>query len=223
MHVGHRGGPELGFPKARGEPVEHPGGHEAVPAQGSGVDVSDGPVGVMGEGVDRADGEQRPLEGGHAVEGDGDGEELDDGIGAELVPCAAEGEEAVEHARPGGCPEHQREEHPEHLQPVGQGGVEQVVGAGPDVDEDERPEVDDGEPVGIHRAIRRLRDEIIHDPEDWRSEEEGDGVVAIPPLDQRVLDTAEDGVGVGERGGDGKVVYDVEHRDGDDRRDVEPQ
>ena len=121
VHVGQRGGPELGFPEARGEPVEHAGGHEAVPAEGAGVDVADGPVGVVGERVDGADGEQRALEGGHAVEGDAGGEELDDRIGAEFVPGAAQGEQAVEHAAPGGSPEHQGEEHAEHLQPAAAG------------------------------------------------------------------------------------------------------
>ncbi len=104
-----------------------------------------------------------------------------------------------------------------------QGGVEQVVRPRPDVDEDQRPEVDDGEAVGIHRTLRRFRDEIIHDPEDRGGEEESDGVVAVPPLHQRVLHAAEERVGMGQRGGDGEVVDDVEQRDGDNRRDVEPK
>jgi hypothetical protein len=32
---------------------------------------------------------------------------------------------------------------PRALQPMGEGGVQQVVGPGPDVDEDQGPEVDD--------------------------------------------------------------------------------
>ena len=109
------------FPEAGGEPVEHGGGHEAVPAEGAGVDVADAPVGVVGDLVDGADGEERSLEGGHPVEGHGHREELDDGVGAELGPAAAQGEEAVEHAAPGGRPEHEGEEHPESLQPDGEG------------------------------------------------------------------------------------------------------
>jgi hypothetical protein len=46
---------ELGFVERRGhEPVEHAGGHEAVPAEGAAVDVTDGPVGVVAERVDRS-------------------------------------------------------------------------------------------------------------------------------------------------------------------------
>lgn len=98
-----------------------------------------------------------------------------------------------------------------------------MVGACPDVDEDERPEVDDGKAVGIDGSVCCFRDEIIHDPENRGGEEEGDGVVAIPPLDEGVLNTAENRVGVSEGGGNGEVVDDVEQRDGDDGRDVEPE
>ena len=82
-------GPFVVFPQARGEPVEHTGSHEAVPTEGSGVYVADGPVGVVGEGVDRFDGHERTFKGGHAVEGNGNHEELDDVVGAEFVPCPA--------------------------------------------------------------------------------------------------------------------------------------
>ena len=136
VHVGEGLRPQLGFPEAGGEPVEHPGGHEAVPAEGTGMDVADGPVRVMGNGVDLGDGHQGTLKGGHAIEGNPGDKELDHGIGAEFVPSPAEGEQAVEHAAPGRSPEHQGEGHPKVLQPDGQGGVEQMVGAGPDVDED---------------------------------------------------------------------------------------
>ena len=100
VHVGEGLGPQLGLPQAGGQPVEHAGGHEAVPAERAGVNVADGPVGVVGKGVDLGDGHQRSLEGGHAVESDAGNEELDDRIGAELVPRAAEGEQAIEHAAP---------------------------------------------------------------------------------------------------------------------------
>ena len=70
---------------------------------------------------------------------------------------------------------------------MGKGGVEEVVGAGPDVDEDEGPEVDDGEAVGVNRAVGGLRQKVIHDAEDGRGEEEGHRVVAVPPLGQGIL------------------------------------
>lgn len=223
VEVGHGDGVEFGVPESRGEPVEHAGGHETVPAEGAGVDVADGPVRIVGEGVDGADGKQGAFEGGHAVEGDGGDEEFDDGIGAQFMPGTAEGEQAVEHAAPAGGPEHEAEEHAERLQPLGKGGVEKVMRACPDVDEDEGPEVDDAQPVGIDRAFCRFGQEIIHDAEDGGGEEEGDGIVAIPPLDKGVLNASEDGIGVGPGGGDLQVVDDVEHRHGDDGGDVEPE
>ena len=112
VEVGQRGGPEFpGWraaaaslsaapPKARGEPVEHAGSHEAVPAKRAGVDVADGPVRVMRKGVDGTDREQGAFECGHAVESDAGGEELDHRIGAQFVPGTAQGEQAVEHATP---------------------------------------------------------------------------------------------------------------------------
>ena len=50
------------------------------------MDVGDDPVAVMRERVYRADGKQRPFEGGHAVEGHAGDEELEHGIGAQLYP-----------------------------------------------------------------------------------------------------------------------------------------
>ena len=185
--------------------------------------VADGPVGVVREGIDGADGEERAFEGGHAVEGDGGDEEFDDRVRAEFIPCAAEGEEAVEHAAPAGGPEHEAEEHAEHLKPARQGGIEQVVRSGPDVDEHEGPEVDDGEAVAVDWPSGRFRHEVVHDAEDGSRQEEGDGIVAVPPLDESILDACEDGVAVRQAGGQRQVIDDVEHRDRDDGGDVEPE
>ena len=76
----------------------------------------------------------------------------------------------------------------------GERGIQQVVRAGPDVEKDERPEMNDRQPVGLYTGrLRRFRQEVIHDAEDRRGEEEGDGVVPVPPLHQRILHAAEDG------------------------------
>ncbi|KAK4045076.1 hypothetical protein OUZ56_032484 [Daphnia magna] len=96
------------------------------------------------------------------------------------------------------------------------------MGACPDVHKYERPEVDDGEPVAINRAFRRLRDVIVHDAEDRRREEEGDRVVAVPPLDERVLGAAKDRVALHREDRDGERIYNVQNGDGDNRRNVEP-
>ncbi len=223
MQVGERDGVQLSVPEARGEPVEHAGRHEAVPAKRPGVHMGDDPVGVVREGIDGLDGEQRAFERGHAVEGHAGDEELDHGIGAELVPGAAEREQAVEHATPGRRPEHEREGHAEELEPVGQRGVEQMVRTGPDVDEHQRPEVDDRKPVGINRPLDRLRQKIVHDAQNRRGQKEGHGVVPVPPLDEGVLCAAEHAVAVQQAGRDREVVNDVKHRHGDDGRDVEPE
>src|SRR5688500_9704883 len=97
-----------------------------------------------------------------------------------------------------------------------------MVRAGPDVDEDERPEMDHREPVGVNGTLRRLRDEVVHDAEDRRGEEEGYGVVPVPPLDKGVLHASEYRVAVREAGWQRQVVDDVQHRHRDDRSDVKP-
>ncbi|MNN27234.1 hypothetical protein D3C81_1407630 [compost metagenome] len=58
----------------------------------------------------------------------------------------------------------------------------QVVRTGPDVQGDQRPEVDDGQAVGVDRALGLLRYEVVHHPEEAGGEEEAYGVVAVPPL-----------------------------------------
>ena len=184
--------------------------------------MADRPIRVVRDGIHRADGEQRPLKGGHAVEGHACGEEFEHRVGAEFVPSAAQSKQTVEHAPPGRCPEHQAENHAQRLQPLGKGGVQQMVRPGPDVDEDEGPEVDDRKPVTINRTLGGLRQVVIHDAEDRSGKKERDGVVAIPPLDERVLHTPEDRVSMGEAGRPLEVVDDVEHRHRDNRGDVEP-
>ena len=222
VEIGEAFGEQLRIPESRGEPVEQTRRHEAVPAQSAAVDVSNRPVGVVREGVDRFDRHEGALEGRHPVEGNARRKEFNNGVGAEFIPCATEGEEAVQHAAPGGRPKHEREEHPEGLQPVGEGGVEQVVRTCPDVDKDERPEVDNREPVGIDRTIGGLWHEIIHDPEDRGGEEERHRVVAIPPLNEGVLHPAEEGIAVGKARREREVVDHVEHGNRDDGGDVEP-
>ena len=100
----------------------------------------------------------------------------------------------------------------------------QVVRAGPDVQEDQRPEVHDRQPVGINRPVRPLRDEVVHDPQEAGGQEEADRVVSVPPLGQRILHAREQRVArrAEERDRHGQVVHDVQHRDGHDEGQVEP-
>ncbi len=99
----------------------------------------------------------------------------------------------------------------------------QVVRPGPDVDEDQRPEVQDRQLVTEDRAIRRLRQEVVHQPEERRRQEERDRVVPVPPLHERVLHAGVDRIALEQPDRHDEVVEDVQHRDGDDRRDVEPE
>ena len=215
--------PQLRLEEARREPVDHREGEEAVPGERPRVRVRDRPVGVVREGVHRLHGEHRPLEGGHAVAGDRHDHELEDRVLDHLVPRAAQGEQAVDHAPPARRPEHDREDHAERGRPFGKGRVEQVVRAGPDVHEDQRPEVDDGQPVRVDGPVRHLRHEVVHHAEEGGGQEERDGVVAVPPLHEGILHAGVDRVALERAGGDGEVVEDVQDRDGDDRRDVEPE
>ena len=92
----------------------------------------------------------------------------------------------------------------------------------PDVDEYERPKVNNAQAVAVNRALRRFRQKVIHDAEDRRREEERDGVMPVPPLHKRILNAAEDRIAVCPTCRDREMIDDVEHRHGDDRRDVKP-
>ena len=106
----------------------------------------------------------------------------------------------------------------------GQCRVVQMVRARPDVEEDQRPEMDDRQAIAVDRPVGLLRHEIVHHAEEAGGEEEADRVVAVPPLGQRILDAGEQRVALHaeERDRHRQVVDDVQHRDGDDEGQVEP-
>ena len=211
-------------PQFRHEEIERAEADEGDPAERAGMDVADRPVGVVAERVDRLDRHDRPLEGAHAVEADRRHEEAQDRIGPQLVPGAGQRHQAVDHAAPARHPQHHREHHAEALGPVRQGGVVQMVRAGPDVEEDQRPEMDDRQPVGIDRPLRPLRDEVVHDPEEAGGQEETDGIMAVPPLGERILNAGPQDVALraDPRHRHRQVVDDVQHRHGDDEGEEEP-
>ena len=62
--------------------IQRADGHHGNPAEGAGVYVTDGPVGVVGQGVDGLDGHHRAFEGGHAVEGQRNHQEAQDRVAA---------------------------------------------------------------------------------------------------------------------------------------------
>ncbi len=186
--------------------------------------VADGPVGVVRQAVDALDRQHRSFEGAHAVEGECHYHHADDRVGANLVPGPVEGHQPVDHATPARHPQHDREDHAQRLRPVGQRCVVQVVRARPDVEEDQRPEVDDRQPVGIDRAFSLLGDEVIHHRQKARSEEEADRIVAVPPLRQRILHPGKRAVALGAQQAHRhrQVVDDVQHRNRHDEGEIEP-
>ena len=112
-----------------------------------GVNVRDGPVGVVRKRVDALDGERRPFQRGHAVSGDGHDHELQHRILPHFVPCAAQRQQAVQHAAPGRRDSMTRKHHAQRLRPIRQRGVEQMMRPGPDINKDQRPEMDDRKPI----------------------------------------------------------------------------
>ena len=207
---------------ARDDVVEHREGQAAVPGECPHVHVGDDVVRVVGDRVHVLERHHRPLERGHPVGRHAHDHELEDRVLAHAIPGAAERQQAVHHAAPRRRDEHDREHRAERLRPVRQRGVEQVVRAGPDVEEDERPEVDDRQPVREHRAIGDLGDEVIHHAQKWRRQEERDRVVAVPPLHQRVLHPGVHRVALEQADRQFERVDDVQQRDGDEGGEVEP-
>ena len=186
--------------------------------------MADGPVGVMAQGVDHLDRHDRAFEGRHAVKGHGDDHHADDRIGPHLVPGARKRHEAVDHAAPARHPQHDRKDHAEGLRPVRQGRVMQVMRAGPDIKEDQGPEVDDRQAVRIDRAFGLLGHEIIHHAQKARGQEEAHRVVAVPPLRQRILHARKGRIGlVAEQAHRQRQIVDhVQHGNRHDEGQIEP-
>ena len=99
----------------------------------------------------------------------------------------------------------------------------QVVGASPNVDEHQRPEVNDTQLVTEHRAFSSLGHEVIHQSQERSGQEERDRVVTIPPLHQRVLDPRVNRVTLTQSNRDYQVIKHVQDRHSDNRRNVKPQ
>src|SRR5690606_39991000 len=77
QHGADGGQPEVGIdrchavhvftaPEAGDHVIQRADANHRHPAEGGGVYVADGPVGVVGQGVDGLDGHHRTFEGGHA-------------------------------------------------------------------------------------------------------------------------------------------------------------
>src|SRR3546814_7403991 len=71
----------------------------------------------------------------------------DDRVGADLVPRAVQRHQPVDHATPTRHPRHDRKDHAQRLRPVGQRRVMKMVRPGPDIEEDQRPEMKDRQAI----------------------------------------------------------------------------
>jgi 23S rRNA (cytosine1962-C5)-methyltransferase len=65
----------------------------------------------------------------------------------------------------------------------------EMMRTSPDIEENQRPEVDDRQAIGVDWPVSLLGHEIVHHAKEARSQEEADRVVAVPPLRQRILNT----------------------------------
>ena len=184
--------------------------------------VTNGPVGVVGQRVHGLDGHHWTFEGGHAVERQRDNQEAQDRVGTQFVPGAGQGHHAVDHAAPGGCQQDQGHHHTQGLSPVRQSGVVQVVRTSPDVDGDQRPEVHDGQAIGIDRTLSLLGYEVVHHAKEAGGQEETNCVVAVPPLHHSIGSTGVHRVGLGQGNRHRHAVDDVQYRNGDDKATEEP-
>jgi hypothetical protein len=98
----------------------------------------------------------------------------------------------------------------------------QVVRARPHVGEDQRPEVHDRQPVRIHRATDLLGHVVIHHAQEARGQEKPHRVMAVPPLDHRVLHARISRVRLHEACRNGGAVHDVQQRHRQDECAIEP-
>ncbi len=98
----------------------------------------------------------------------------------------------------------------------------QVVRTGPDIQGDQRPEVHDGQAIGVHRTLGLLGHEVIHHAEETGGEEKAYRVVPIPPLHHGIRRAAVQRVGLGQADRDFQVVDDMQDGHGDDERTEEP-
>jgi hypothetical protein len=180
--------------------------------------VADGPVGIVRQAVHRLDRQHRTFKGRHAVEGKAHHEHAGNRIGADLVPCAVERHQTVDHPAPAGHPQHDREDHAQRLRPIGQRGIVQVVRTRPDIEEDQRPEVDDRQAIAVNRTFGLFRHEIIHHRQEACGQEETDRIVAVPPLGQRILHAGKGAVALRaeQAGWHRQIVDQMQHCDGDD-------
>ncbi len=176
----------------------------------------------MANGVDRLNRQHGPFKSGHTVGRDRYHHEFQHGVLPYAVPGAPQGQQAIQHTAPGWRDQHDGKDRTQRLSPIGQRGVQQVVGAGPDVDEDQGPEVDDRQLIGKDRAVSGLGQIVIHQAKIGGGQEESHGIMPVPPLDEGILYAGEQRVALPKGHRKFQVVADVKHRNGHPGGNVEP-
>src|SRR5690606_341327 len=99
-----------------------------------------------------------------------------------------------------------------------------MVRTSPDVEENDRPEVNDRQTVGIYRTISLFWHEIIHHRQEWHGKEERNCVMSIPPLSDCILYARKSRIAFNaeERDRYRQIVDDMQHCHGDDEREIKP-
>ncbi len=83
--------------------------------------------------------------------------------------------------------------------------------------------MDNAQLVREYRAFSSFREEIVHQTQKWCREKEGNRVVPVPPLHQRILDSGVYGIAFPKADWDYYVIKEMENRNRNDRCNVEPQ
>ena len=200
------------LPQPRDKRVDRPESDEGNPAHGPGVDMTNGPIGIVGKRIDLMNGHERPFEGGQPIEGGGNHHEAQSRIVPNFSPGAVEGQQRIARRSPGRDQEHEGKRHSQGLNPVRKRGIFEVVGPGPHVEEGYAPKADDRRAVRIDRPLGLHWQEIVHHAQEAGSQEKRDGIVAIPPLHHGVLHAGKERVTfcVAEGNRNRQAVHDVQ-------------
>ena len=98
----------------------------------------------------------------------------------------------------------------------------QVVRARPHVGEYQRPKMNDGQAVRVHRPFRLFGDEVVNNAEKTCCEQKAHRVMAVPPLHHRVLHASVGGIRLHPACGHHGRIDDVQHGHGNDEGTVKP-
>src|SRR3989304_3208337 len=96
------------------------------------------------------------------------------------------------------------------------------MGTSPDVEENERPEMQYRESIAIDGPVCSLWHIIVHQAQEWRGEKESHCIMPIPPLNESILDTGKNYVTFEETDWQTYRIYNIQERYRDNCRYVKP-